>query len=68
MHLHVLLKAWIVFFSLFTSLEGEFIPIKVGHGCPSCISLGIKPSSHLGFAKDLTLKSDTLFVATVNSL
>ncbi len=60
MHLHVLLKAWTMFFSLSTSLEGESIPIRVGHGCPSCISLGIKPSSHLSFAKDLTLKSNTL--------
>jgi hypothetical protein len=68
MHLHILLKAWITFLSLSTSLEGEYISIRVGLGCPSCISLGIKPSSHLGFAKDLTLKFDTLFVATMISL
>ncbi len=57
-----------MFFSLSTSLEGEPIPIRVGHECPYCISLGIKPSSHLGFAKDLTLKSYTFFVAIVISL
>jgi len=65
MHLHVFLKAWIAFFSLSTCLEGEFVPIRVGHECPYCISLGIKLSSHLGFAKDLTLKSYILFVTIV---